>query len=202
MKLPALKEIIEERKTKAIDSLSDSYAKNRLPLEEYERLVEYISKVESERELVVVEKIVAEHGKDEKPVYDDDDDDDEDEPESGYVRSSRSTGNVAILSDRTFSGPLKSGTEVVSILGGASITVRKADLAKRQTTLNVVSILSDIVVYVESGIRVRNKAIPVLSSSSVNRKVNTQAQQDEPELVIKGIALLGSVNVKLMKEER
>jgi hypothetical protein len=62
MNIPALKEIVEERKEKAIDSLSSSFAKNKLPLEEYERLVEYINKIESERELVVVEKMVAEYG--------------------------------------------------------------------------------------------------------------------------------------------
>jgi hypothetical protein len=67
MKLPALKEIIEERKEKAIENLSDSFAKNKLPLEEYERLVEYIQKIESERELIVVEKMVAEYGGSELP---------------------------------------------------------------------------------------------------------------------------------------
>ena len=55
----SLSEIIEERKGKTIENLSASYAKNRLPLEEYERLVEYINKIESERELVVVEKFVS-----------------------------------------------------------------------------------------------------------------------------------------------
>ena len=33
MKLPALREIVEERKEKAIENLSDSFAKNKLPLE-------------------------------------------------------------------------------------------------------------------------------------------------------------------------
>ena len=194
MKLPALKEIIEERKGKAIESLSDSFAKNRLPLEEYERLVEYINKIESERELVLVEKIVAEHCQPETPVYDDDDD------EPDYPSSSRSSSNVAILSSRTFSGPLKSGTELISILGSGYIKVRKADLTKRQTVLNVVSILGDSTISVESGIRVKNKAISILGGSSVNSKVSKLAQQNEPELVISGIALLGSITVKLIKE--
>ena len=56
-----LEHLIQERKEKAIVSLSDSYAKAKLPLEEYERLAEYISKTESERELIGVEKIVAEY---------------------------------------------------------------------------------------------------------------------------------------------
>jgi hypothetical protein len=211
MKLPALKEIIEERKEKAIACLSDSFARNRLPLEEYERLVEYINKIESERELVVVEKIVAEHSGtpgrtessrfsdgNETPVYDEDDD--ENEPD--YPHPSRSSSNVAILSSRTFSGPLKSGSELVSILGSGYIKVRKADLAKRQTVLNVVSILGDIVIAVESGIQVNNKVMPVLGNSSVNHKVTKQALQGDPELVISGVALLGSISVKLIKEVR
>ena len=201
MKLPALKEIIEERKGKAIESLSDSFSKNKLPLEEYERLVEYINKIESERELVLVEKLVAEHGaasnESETPVYADEEDD---EDGFEYTRSSRSSSNVAILSSRTFSGPLKSGTEFVSILGSGCIKIRKADLSKRQTVLNVVTILGDSVICVESGIRVKNKVVPILADSSVNQKVHKQAMQSDPELVISGIALLGDLKVKLIKE--
>jgi hypothetical protein len=199
MKLPALKEIIEERKEKAIESLSDSFAKNRLPLEEYERLVEYINKIESERELALVEKMVAEHegGYDENktPVYDDDDESDEDEPDYRH-----SLGNIAILSSRNFSGPVKSGSEIVCILGSGNIKVRMADLNKRQTVLTMVSVLGDITIYVESGIRVVNKAMPILGNSSVNQKVKKQAQQDGPEIVIEGVAVLGSIAVKLIKE--
>ena len=196
MKLPALKEIIEERREKAIESLSDSFAKNRLPLEEYERLVEYINKIESERELVLVEKIVAEYNQPETPVYDDD----EYEDEHDYPHYPRSSSNVAVLSSRTFSGPLKSGSELVSILGSGYIKVRKADLAQRQSVLNAVSILGDIVIAVESGIRVKNRALPILGSSSVNHRVSKQAQQDGPEVVITGVAILGNITVKLIKE--
>jgi hypothetical protein len=204
MKLPALKEIIEERKEKAIESLSDSYAKNRLPLEEYERLVEYISKIESERELVVVEKIVAEHSADyersKTPVYEYEDEDDDDEPD--YSRHHHPANNVSIFSSRTFSGRLKPGSDLVTILGSASVKVRKADLAKRQTVFNVTTILGDSVIYVESGIQVKNKIIPILGDASVNNKVDKQAQPGGPELVITGLTLLGSLSVKLIKDEK
>jgi len=196
MKLPALKEIIEERREKAIESLSDSFAKNRLPLEEYERLVEYINKIESERELVLVEKIVAEYNQPETPVYDDD------EYEDGpvYPHSSGSSSNIAVLSSRTFSGPLKQGSDFVSVLGSAYVKIRKADLTRQQTVVNVVSVLGDITISVESGIRVRNRAIPILGSSSGSNKVNKMAQQSGPELVITGVAVLGNITVKLIKE--
>ena len=194
----ALKEIIEERKSEAIEKLSEGYAKNRLPLEEYERLVEYINKIESERELVVVEKIAAEYevktSETKTEIYDDD----EDEPD--FPINQNSSSNLAILSSRTFSGPLKSGEQFVSMLGSQYIKIRKSDLPKRKTVLNVVSILGESIVYVESGIRVRNKAIPVLGSSRIDNKVSKQAQQDEAELVISGVSLLGEITVKLLKE--
>ena len=199
MKLPALREIVEERKGKAIESLSDSFAQNKLPLEEYERLVEYINKIESERELVVVEKIVAEYKGGEVPnetAYAG-----EDEPDHYQYGRNQQSSNLAVLSSRTFSGPVESGAQYVSILGSEHIKIRKADLRRRQTVLNVVSILGDSVISVESGINVNNRAIPILGGSWTDHKVNNQAEEGEPELIISGTALLGNITVKLLKEK-
>jgi len=197
MKLPALKEIVEERKEKAIENLSDSFAKNKLPLEEYERLVEYIQKIESERELIVVEKMVAEYGGSEtpkKPVYEDDDD----EPDN-YPRPTHQGSSLTVLSSRTISGPVESGMQFVSLLGSEHIKIRKADLSRRKTILNVVSILGESVISVESGIGVTNRAIPVLGGAWTDRKVERNAESGEPEIVIEGAALLGNITVKLLK---
>jgi hypothetical protein len=200
MNIQPLKEIIEERKEKAIENLSTSYAKNRLPLEEYERLVEYIQKIESERELIVVEKIVAEYdGNDTsaKPTYDNDDN----EPDyyAGHFQSSVTNNNLTILSSRTLSGPVKSGSSIVSILGSCHIKIRKSDLSKKRTTLDIATILGDCVVSVEGGIRVSNRAIPILGGAWTDHKVDMQAEDREPELVISGAALLGNITVKLLK---
>ena len=210
MKLPALKEIIEERKGKAIENLSTSFAKNKLPLEEYERLVEYINKIESERELVVVEKIVDEYdrsgspdnSRDYSPDYSADTSASDYGGQSfGPFRGSLSTGvNMAILSSRNISGPLKSGSQYMSILGSSQIKVKKEDLSKQRTELNVVSLLGDNTIYVEGGIRVINNAIPVLGGSWTDNKVNKQAQEGGPILIISGAAILGNVTVKLLKE--
>jgi len=203
MKIPALREIIEERKEKAIEDLSASFAKNRLPLEEYERLVEYINKIESERELVVVEKMVAEYGAVSEAgteALKENSYDDDDEPDYYDENRSYSFGSLSVLSARTYSGPVKSGTQFTSILGSGQIKIRKTDLSKRRTSLHVVSILGDNTIFVESGIKVINKTIPVLGSSSVNQKVNKHTQADGPELIISGLALLGDISVKLLRE--
>ena len=199
MKPLALREIVEERKEKAIETLSDSYANNRLPLEEYERLVEYINKIESERELVVVEKIVAEYNVEdtaEKPArYDDDDTDNE-----PVIFNRQLSNNLTVLSSRNLTGPLKSGAQFVSILGSTQIKVRIADLGKKRTVLNVVSFLGDNTIFVEPGIRVTAKAMPIMGSVEVSQKVERMAESGEPELVISGAALLGNISVKLLKE--
>jgi hypothetical protein len=209
MKLPALKEIVDERKDKAIESLSESFARNKLPMEEYERLVEYINKVESERELVVIEKIVREYTREYTHEYTREyaaeydkngaaapEDTDEDEP----YHYSHSTSNLTVLSSRTISGPIKSGTQYVSILGSEHIKIRKSDLEKRRNVLNVVSILGESVIFVESGIRVSNNAIPILGGTWTDHKVSKQVCSNEPELIISGAALLGNITVKLLKE--
>ena len=198
VKLPVLKEIVEERKEKAIENLSDSFAKNKLPLEEYERLVEYIQKIESERELIVVEKMVAEYGGSELPkknLYEDEDDE-----VDNYNPPEHHGSSLTILSSRTISGPVKSGMQFVSILGSEYIKIRKADLSRRKTVLNVVSILGESVIAVESGIRVSNRAVPVLGGAWTDRKVEKNADDGEPELIISGSAILGNITVKLLKE--
>jgi len=199
MSLPALREIVEERKEKAIENLSASFAKNRLPLEEYERLVEYISKIESERELIVVEKMVAEYdGKsNNQAAVDALADDDDDEPDQG---GHHSRNNLTVFSSRTFSGPLKTGSQFLSIFGSGRIKIRKKHLENRQTVLNVVSILGDHVIMVESGIRVINNVVPILGDTKTNHKVDKEAEDGGPELIISGTALLGDVSVKLLKE--
>ena len=210
MKLPALREIIEDRKDKAIEELSSSYAKNSLPLEEYERLVEYINKIESERELIVVEKIVAEYKGSDVPDGESGDTDNSrrmkpreyDNEKDSYSQYGQlqNGGNLTVLSTRSFSGPLKSGAQYFSFLGAAQIKVRKADLCKQSTVLNVVSILGDNTIFVEGGIRVINNTIPIMGTTEISGKVSKQEMEDERELVISGTAILGSVSVRLLKE--
>jgi len=205
MKPLALKELVEERKEKAIETLSDSYAKNKLPLEEYERLVEYINKIESERELIVVEKIVAEYdsgygdNREKEPEEFSDDDDYDDQP-AFYRNQSNLTNNLAILSSRTYQGPIKPESQFLSILGSTKIKVRKEDLVKKKTVLNLVSILGDNIIYVEPGIKIINRVIPILGSAQVSKSITKPASSGAPELVISGMALLGDISVKLLKD--
>ena len=206
MKLPALKEIIDERKDKAIETLSSVYAKNRLPLEEYERLVEYINKIESERELVVVEKIVAEYESEDKEEntketsHKNDSKDYHPSDYNGTYNSANPLNNLALFSSRVLTGSVKTGSQFVSILGSQHIKIKTSDLEIKQTFIDIVSLLGEIVIFVESGVRVINKVVPILGGAWTNNKVNRQALSSGPELIISGAAILGNITVKVLRE--
>ncbi|MCL2834132.1 MAG: hypothetical protein FWD78_13255 [Treponema sp.] len=224
-KIPMLREIIEERKNKAVETLSANYAKDRLPLEEYERLVEYINKIESERELVIIENIVAGYsgpganaadsagktggaGNDDYKQDDFEPDDYESNRFPGNFKNFRNfgfTGGLAFLSSRTFSGPVKPGSQFISFFGSHHIKIRKCDLCKKKTSLEVVSFLGETVILVEPGIQVNNNVVPILGEAHTDKKIFNQYNQynnnDNPEISISGIALMGSVTVKPLRDK-
>jgi hypothetical protein len=52
---------LEDKKEEITEELSKQYSLNKISLEEYERLIEYAHKIETEKELIILEKIVNEN---------------------------------------------------------------------------------------------------------------------------------------------
>ncbi|GHT78143.1 hypothetical protein FACS1894130_04250 [Spirochaetia bacterium] len=219
MALSPLAVLIEERKTRAIETLSVQFSENRLPMEEYERLVEYIHRAESERELAIIEKIVGEtvlyagEGRGQQ--------------RPGARADSRNSGghfwetpsnavagtavnlgsvkfNFALLSSRTIVGSAlaQNNCSCISLLGTNVIDIREGDLPPGKTEVDVVSILGETRIVVPPGVAVTMKALPIAGDAKTGRGVETQPRPGMPELVISGCAILGSVTVKLRKERR
>ncbi|GHU75300.1 hypothetical protein FACS189461_1300 [Spirochaetia bacterium] len=51
----------EEEKDKLTQKLSEQYAKSTVTMEEYERILEYINKIETKKEITIIEKIIDEN---------------------------------------------------------------------------------------------------------------------------------------------
>ena len=109
---------------------------------------------------------------------------------------------LVFLSSRTFSGSIKPNSQFVSILGSQHIKIRKADLSKKRTDLEIVTLLGETVIYVEPGIQVNNKTIPILGGSWTDKKIFKQSRDDEPEINISGVALLGNITVKPLRDKQ
>ncbi|MDR1948217.1 MAG: cell wall-active antibiotics response protein [Spirochaetaceae bacterium] len=200
MELSLREEKREERRNRAIEALSVQFSHDALPLAEYERLLDYINKAESDRELSIVEKIV-----DETARYAGEDPEPYREPAStpnggqGPVHFS-----FALLASRETRGDkLSSGvSSFISILGSNAIEIREGDLPPGQTEMDAVSVLGETRITVPPGVAVTMKAFPIAGETTIGRGVETRRAPGGAELVITGIALLGNISVRLRKEKR
>jgi hypothetical protein len=211
--------LIEERKNKAIETLSVQFSRNAMPMEEYERLVEYINRAESERELAIIEKLV-----DETVRYGSSDRDpgqsrrernrdsgrEPNEPAATWrgirdqVRDAVGKTSFSLLSTRKTPGDVLQETNntFVSLMGTNVIDIREGDLPPGPTEIDAVSIMGEVKILVPRGVSVRMNAFPIMGDCRVDRGVETQRFAGEPELIISGCALMGSITVKLQKERR
>jgi hypothetical protein len=198
MEISLEKDRREERKNRVIEALSAQFSHDILPLAEYERLLEYINKAESNRELSIIERIVDENlryeGREREPYR-----------ETAAAEDGGSTHfSFALLASRETPGDrLRSGQSAfVSILGTNAIDVREGDLPPGRTEVDAVSILGETRITVPPGVAVTMKAFPVAGETRIGKGVETQRSPGGAELVVTGIALLGNISVRLRKEKR
>jgi hypothetical protein len=197
MEQTPLAERIEAGKTRAIEALSVQFSHNALPVDEYERLVEYIHRVESERELWLVEKMVNEIGRNagvapERPGR-----------EESIPAADLSKFSLTLLSTRTIPGESlcqDEGVSPITILGSTVIDIRRGDLPPGRTVLNLITLLGETEIRVPPGLTVTLKILPVLGNATVRRGVETRRIPGAPELVVTGPVLLGDVLIKLRKD--
>jgi hypothetical protein len=192
---------LEERKSNVIEALSVQFSQNELPMEEYERLVEYINKAETDRELAIIEKISRENsiyaGKTQEPQY---------ERSSESYQNSPSDDDktsVALLSTRRVSGDFFTGKNhsLISILGEQTIEIEEGDLPNGRTEISVVSLLGDTKINVPPNVKVKINALPILGDVNTARN-DTSFSGYGPELVINGVAILSSIKVKYVDKNK
>jgi predicted membrane protein len=120
----------------------------------------------------------------------------------GLGRGARDTRDavsiVAILSDQRVtseSTAFKRAT-VTSILGDATLDLRKARLDPGGASVDTFSALADVVVLVPRGWRINVNGIPILADFDDETDHSVDVPEDAPEISVTGVALLGDVDVK------
>jgi hypothetical protein len=186
---------IDEEKAILSDTLAEKYAQSKISMEEYERLVEYLTKIETGRELAIARKIIEEDsllGAGERTV----------------TRSESSISNAinhyTILSSRKIPGSVigQNNGLFVTILGDNQITIDEGDLVKNETVLNVATILGNTIIRVPENVTVINEAVPVMGDVGMGRNVLSAEYPGIKKLIIRGMVILGNVTVKLRKGDR
>jgi len=178
-------ELIEDKKTKIIERLSSDYAQNNISLEEYERLIEYCHKIETDKELTILENILEKTIEENNPI-----------PKSSeQIKSYNNSASSysTILSTRKITG-LAANVKMVNILGETKIYINEEDLIKNETALNVLVVLGEIKIYVPEDVDVICNAIPILGEITI--KENPKNTGRNKKLIITGNVILGEIKVK------
>jgi len=208
-------DLFEKRRHLLIDRLTERYAKDELPLTEYERLVQDAQDAVEMQDLAIVEAIVggtgytatnglsaSRHGKQSPPnatqplnapLYA------SQSPDSPFYSPDLVQSSVSILADRRHTGQwLKKPTvAAIAILGSQIFDFRGIELPVGPTTLEALAILGSLEIIVPSNLAVRMEVLPVAGDATIDKSVETSERPDEPVLVVTGNAILGSVRVRV-----
>lgn len=182
----------EARKRQLIDTLTDRYARDELPMEEYERLVADIHRAQDPAELAVVAEIVSGSRGEPRNAT---------EPQNGRYPAQRPEdvqNEAAVLTERRHTGSWlrKRNVAAITFLASQVFDFRDVPLPAGETILEIFAFLGSVDIIVPEDLAVRMEVVPIAGDASLGRGVMTRERDDRPILVIAGSAMLGSVTVK------
>jgi hypothetical protein len=184
---------IDEERGKLIKKLSEHYSQNIISMEEYERILEYINKIETKREINFIEKIIQENNvnNNELTIVQNDE----------ILTSKTKEKHLSVFSWRTTNIKSQNGNggKYISLFGANRIIVDA--LPRGKTVLNVNSIfgLTEIVVSKNTNIKIINKAIPIFSGIFTPDEINRD-DGELPELYITGKVIFGNISVRTIED--
>jgi hypothetical protein len=170
----------DEEKDKVTKELSDQYSQNIINMDEYERLLEYINKTETKKELTIIEKIIHENTVKNNEIII------EKSNEKNLSMFSWRTSNVKSLNGN--------GGKYISLFGANQLIVE--NLPKGRTILKINSIFGLIEIIVSKNIKIINKTVPIFSGIFQSQPTDEKADDDSPELYITGKAIFGNITIK------
>jgi len=179
---------LEEEKTRITEKLSDQYSKNIINLEEYERLLDYVNKIETSKEVAVINNAIQENN---AGV-------DSEMPALPYDNSGK---NLTVFSWRTTNIKPKNGNggKFTSVFGTNRIIID--DLPRGKTVLNIESIFGLTEIVVSQKVKIINKIVPLFSGVFIPDEINDD-NDVLPELYLLGKAVFGNVTVIRKKKSQ
>ncbi|MDR1302513.1 MAG: hypothetical protein LBK43_08615 [Treponema sp.] len=170
---------IDEEKDTLAKALSEQYSQNIISMEEYERLLEYINKIETKKEANIIEKIIQENNIETNEIIM------PQTKERYFSMFSWRTTNVKSINGN--------GGKFISLFGTNRIIVD--NLPKGKTVLNVNSVFGLTEIIVSKNIRIINKTVAIFSGIFSPDEINRK-NEELPELYIIGKAIFGNITIK------
>lgn len=177
------------------EALRDAAAEGRIDLEELEERLEQTYAAKTYGDLVPITVDLPVAGTPGPPVV-----------RPAHAPRTRPTGleptynsSFSMMGDVTRRGVwlMPETHNVVSIMAGATIDLREAVFAAPEVVINATAIMAGIEVHVNAHTRVVVEGIGIMGDFSEMRdKVPAELTADSPTVRVKGLALMGAVNVQ------
>ncbi|MCL1960140.1 MAG: hypothetical protein FWF68_11140 [Spirochaetes bacterium] len=180
---------IEYEKNRLTEKLSDQYSRNVITLDEYERLLDYTSKIETTKEISIANKMLQFYRPAEPP---------EPDTSSGvFDLFKKQTENYdTIFSNRTINVSPKNGIggKFSVVFGTNKIIVD--NLPPGKTVINIECVFGSVEVLIRQNVKIVNSITPVFSS--IDSPSDKYIDEYLPELHLKGESVFGNITIKFI----
>ena len=165
-----------KEKEKLTRDLSEQYSRSIISLDDYEKMIDRVNKVDSVNELIVVQKMT--RANDELMLPED-----------------KGEKHTSVFSWRSTNVKSVNGNagKFISVFGANQIMID--DLPKGKTVLHVKSVFGLTEILVSKKIKVINKTIPVMAGIFAPNDTDDTGDSDRPELHITGTAVFGNITI-------
>jgi hypothetical protein len=178
---------IEFEKNRLTEKLSDHYSRNVITLDEYERLLDYINKIETSKEISIANNMLQVYRPAEPP-----------EPDTSFgifdLFKRQTEKYETIFSSRTINVESRNGRGGKFSVVFGSNTIIVDNLPPGKTVINIECVFGSIEILIHQNVRIVNKITPLFSS--VDSPRDRYIDEYLPELHLKGEAVFGNVTIK------
>jgi hypothetical protein len=177
---------ITEEIEKLTQKLSEQYSQNMINLEEYERILEYINKIETKKEINIISKIIQENNNEsnELSIL----------KNNEIIMPKINEKHLSIFSWKTINlGKIYENAGVFTSLFGTNRIILNA-LPRGKTIIKINSIFGLTELFVPYKVKIINKVVPIFSGIFAPNEINKE-NEELPELYIIGKAVFGNITI-------
>ncbi len=187
--------VTADERDQAVKRLTAAFADDAIAVDEFERRVSEVYRVESPKALAEITRDLpapaaagGEGSALPAPV---------DERTSLVRPPSRRLSATLGSVERTLQGPMPESLDVRAVVGSVEVDLRRADFPPGVTEIRVRSILGNIELELPAHVRVENDGHALLGNFSVKGRTRSGGQGGEPIVRITGRSILANVEVEL-----
>ena len=161
-----------------MEKLSLKYSLGEILLDEYERIAEFMNKIKTDRELIILGNIINENG-------------------SAEIKNKPVKDLYTVLSYRKTPGSIINETDgkIITILGENHIIIHEDDLTKEENVINIKVILGETFIHIPENTIIINEAITKMGGEIIIKDKYIKKNKNK-FLIIRGEAILGYITVK------